>query len=332
MTDLERWSIADLAARRGPIEEMLAAADDIDRWCSSPEWVLSAQRAFAPEVEPLVLGNARGVALLCRTETPDGAAAIAGLEPMWGFASPIVSADPGGFVGDVLSWLDHDSTWDALLLPGLPTRAALTAHLVHGLSGAGDTRAYAGIDRAVADLADGHDTWLARRSRRFRRDRRRDLDRAAEVGLHLDVVDDDPDGFDRILAIEHRSWKGAEGSGLVGPQMQDLYRTLGDALRSRGDRRLTIARLDGHDVGYILGGMRGPIYRGLQLSYVADVAELRVGHLLQAAEIERVAGLGARVYDLGMDLEYKRRWADDVVGSIVLVHRRHGPPAAVPSS
>ena len=50
--------------------------------------------------------------------------------------------------------------------------------------------------------------------------------------------------------------------------------------------------------------------------------------LLQAAELERLAAEGVRTYDLGMDLGYKRSWADRAVPTVALVLRRHPRPDA----
>ena len=65
-------------------------------------------------------------------------------------------------------------------------------------------------------------------------------------------------------------------------------------------------------------------------------ADLGLGHLLQIEQIRAPAGEGIPTYDLGMDMEYKRRWADRVDETISVIvgplnttmHRR----ALVPSS
>jgi CelD/BcsL family acetyltransferase involved in cellulose biosynthesis len=38
-----------------------------------------------------------------------------------------------------------------------------------------------------------------------------------------------------------------------------------------------------------------------------------VGTLLQAFQIEQLAADGVRIYDLGMEMAYKRRWADETL-------------------
>jgi CelD/BcsL family acetyltransferase involved in cellulose biosynthesis len=83
--------------------------------------------------------------------------------------------------------------------------------------------------------------------------------------------------------------------------------------------RISVAQLDGADVGYILGGVRNGRYRGLQLSYVESAQHLSVSHLLQLSEIKQLCENGVDTYDMGMDMEYKRRWSDQEETSVVLV-------------
>jgi hypothetical protein len=76
--------------------------------------------------------------------------------------------------------------------------------------------------------------------------------------------------------------------------------------------RLSVARLDGADVGFILGGVINGRYRGFQLSFAQSVRALSVGNLLQLHEIRSLCFEGVHTYDLGMDMEYKRVWSDSV--------------------
>jgi hypothetical protein len=144
----------------------------------------------------------------------------------------------------------------------------------------------AGIVRQVADIGDGYRSWWDRRSSRFRRNLNQARRRAREADLSFVDISVDPDGFERILAIEASSWKGRDHSGITSPEMRVMYRTMSCRLRSRGRLRSVVAQLGSRDVGYILGGVRAGIYRGLQLSYVDDVTSLSVGHLLQHHQLQ----------------------------------------------
>jgi Acetyltransferase (GNAT) domain len=87
--------------------------------------------------------------------------------------------------------------------------------------------------------------------------------------------------------------------------------------------RLSIARLNGVDVGFILGGVIDNRYRGFQLSFIQSVRTLSVGNLLQWHEVLRLSQEGVHTYDLGMDMEYKRAWSESalVTRPIIAVRR-----------
>ncbi|MEM7275554.1 MAG: GNAT family N-acetyltransferase [Actinomycetota bacterium] len=219
---------------------------------------------------------------------------------------PITSEDP-----------DEDSNEEPIGLP------PVVRQLATALSRVGRVRLGTGITRQVADLGDGHDAWLARRSPRFRRNLRQAEARAEAAGLQIIDVSDDPELYPRILAMEHASWKGREGSGITTPEMAAMYRMMIDRLQARGRLHAHLARLDGRDVGYILGGIRGRRYRGLQISYTDPARRLSVGNLLQRHQLTELHRQDlADVYDLGMDFDYKRRWADRAEPSTVLLVER----------
>jgi CelD/BcsL family acetyltransferase involved in cellulose biosynthesis len=71
-----------------------------------------------------------------------------------------------------------------------------------------------------------------------------------------------------------------------------------------------IAQRDGADLGYLYGGMSGPLFRGLQFSFSEESRALGLGHALQAEMIEELCADGALLYDLGSESAYKRHWAE----------------------
>lgn len=168
------------------------------------------------------------------------------------------------------------------------------------------------MTRRVADLRDGSQEWLARRGPHFRRNLRRAARRAADQGLEVELVRGGPALVDRAVAVDRRSWKGATGSGLAEPAMARFYRALATRLGPAG-LRAGFARLDGADVGYILGAVRGDTYRGFQLGHDRAADHLSVGNLLQWHQIIALADEGVARYDLGMDMPYKLAWADDAL-------------------
>lgn len=310
------------------IEAALDATNEIDRWCSGPDWVLPVNAGFAPNAQTILLrseASPAGYALLARYRLEDGRVMLAGLEPLWGFASPLIGADIATLSCELCGYLAGLPDWDVLVLPGMPTPSgpdSFAADVVRGLAPLGNVKAGDGIARQVADLSAGFDTWLSRRSSRFRKNLRQAGRKASDAGLEIVDGGNDPLVFDRILAIEKSSWKGLDGNGITTAEMSTTYRAMIDRLAANGRLRVRIATLGDREVGYILGGVRAGRYRGLQISYVAEVASLSVGHLLQAGQLALLCDAGVLTYDLGMDLDYKRRWADRAEPSLTLVIER----------
>ena len=73
--------------------------------------------------------------------------------------------------------------------------------------------------------------------------------------------------------------------GIARRTVADFYRRLLWRLAPCDQLRLMVAVLDGRDIGYVVGGIRGSTYRGLQMAYDRDHAHIGVGHL--AAECEK---------------------------------------------
>ena len=136
--------------------------------------------------------------------------------------------------------------------------------------------------------------------------------------------------FRRVLDIERRSWKGADekGQGATGlnhNDMRDFYEELFRRLHARDRLRVRFARLDGIDIGYIAGGVIGDQYRGLQFSFDDAYRDVGAGNLMQAAEIRALTDEGFALYDLGIDIDYKARWADERIETSTLIIRPRAP-------
>ena len=341
---MRHLTIDDLEAVTAEIEDAIDASTGVDPWCSGPDWVLPVHAGFAPTATTLLVdvsdhpttgvgvsssaeeSPVTGFGLFARYQLADGRAMLAGLEPLWGFAAPIIASDPAVITSRLAEVIAAEAPTDVVVLPGMPVPdgpEAYTSSIVRGLGHLGVVKAGAGITRRVADIGDGYDAWLGRRTPRFRRSLRRIRERAEREGVEVIDVGADPDVFDRILRIEERTWKAEDNGGITSPAMATTYRLMVERLQASGRLRAHIATIGGHDVGYIIGGVRAERYRGLQLSYVAEAAELSVGHLLQDHQLRLLTTAGeASAYDLGMDLDYKRRWADRAVTSLTLVIER----------
>jgi CelD/BcsL family acetyltransferase involved in cellulose biosynthesis len=310
---------------------LVESSRGIDRWCSQTPWQYGVHHAFGTETQDLgggmALHNGAGAAMFGRLLTSEGAHALVPFDQVWGFASPIVT-EPNGesdFVPELADALCAEQTWKICVLTGFSEGSPLEQAIIEGFGR--HVALYRGEERVrcVASLEGGVDHYLARRSREHRRNLRQATRRAEGAGLSFTVVDtDEPvDVIRRLHAIEARSWKGMDGSGIESPEMAALYESLIVELRGRGALRCVIAQHDGRDAGFILGGTLGDTYRGLQLSYVEEARALSVGNLLQWHEVQRMCTDGLSTYDLGMDIEYKRNWAENLntTQSIIAVRR-----------
>src|SRR5262249_6513751 len=101
----------------------------------------------------------------------------------------------------------------------------------------------------------------------------------------------------------------------------DFYRHMLPRLAARGGLRLIFARQGGRDIAYIFGGVRGRVYRGLQFSFAAGWDDCALGNLCQMEQLADLARVGIELYDLGVDAEYKARWAERTVVTVTMVAR-----------
>ncbi len=357
---MQEISLDELDSQSRHLETVVDSTPLVDHWCSGPDWQIPVATAFAPDSERLILATEGqdGFALLSKYHDDQDTPMFGGMEPLWGFGTPILGRDPQAVATKLAAVLAARADWEVLFLPGMPVaeepvgepgeqtihrpEPTVTLAVAVALSSLGQVGFAEGITRQVADLSQtaalgdgskpesvsetesGYERWLGRRTARFRRNLRQATARAESEGLTIEDAATDPDLFDRLIAIEHRTWKGHEGSGITTDEMSTMYRLMVDRLRASGRLLVYIARHKEADVGYILGGLRARRYRGLQLSYTDDGRHLSVGNLLQNHQLQQLdrANL-ADVYDLGMDFDYKRRWADRTQTSgTLVVHRR----------
>jgi CelD/BcsL family acetyltransferase involved in cellulose biosynthesis len=172
-------------------------------------------------------------------------------------------------------------------------------------------RDYPGTDVMMIDLGDGLEAWLGRRSRKFRRTLRESLEEVPGLEI-LDLSGENPAVlFERLLAIQRRTYKWRQGTDIFQiPGYAAFYRQLLADLQAAGGLRVLVARRDGVDLAHIFGGVRGSVYRGLQMSYAEEARDLALGNRLQFENLGRCADEGIVTYDLGMHAPYKERWAD----------------------
>lgn len=336
---LRELSLDEFASRWTDVERAVDATAGIDHWCSGPDWILSVNAGFAPDNEHILLeaDNNAGFVALDRYQMPNDLTLLGCLEPLWGFGCPIVGSDLSATTKTMVEYLHSDPSWDVAYLTGFPASGSeprsaesepirpdqFTIDAANALSSVGHVSLQPGIARQTARLDQGFEHWLSTRSSKFRRNLRKASRAAAHAGLVIEDVSSDRQIFNRLLSIEHRSWKGKDDSGITSAEMQTMYSTMFHRLAERKRLLAHVALIDGEDVGYIVGGLRNRRYRGLQLSYVDDHDELSIGNILQNHQIQALcADQLADIYDLGMDFGYKRSWADHAERSVAIAVRR----------
>jgi hypothetical protein len=322
---MEPCDLAQLGADAGDYDRHVRATEGIDRFCSSSAWVLAAAEGLMPGREPWIHRGEHGWVALMRGLHPEGWTYAEPLEAMWGLSCPLVGPRPAPLVADLAALARRRAgDWQVLLVSGVVPGSAMFVELLRTFS----PRHRVGLGRTsrrhVASLAGGLDGYLGRRSRNFRRS----LDKARRAAARAGVTfapahtEDPAVVLARILAVERRSWKGRLGVGIEEGVMRAFYEAMVPHLSARGALRAIFARCGERDVAYVLGGVLDGAYRGLQFSFDMDYAACSLGNLCQLEQIAELCEQGFGHYDLGTEMDYKRRWAEATHDTVaVLVFR-----------
>lgn len=315
--------LIDLAAEADEFDREVAQTPAIDRFCSASAWILGASAALMPPRAPFTFRGRHGYLAMMRGIHPAGFPYIEPVELAWGLSAPLIGADPEALVAEVVPVLAARRDWQLAIVAGHtvsgPQRRALDATV----PARWEKRRGQPTVRHVASLDGGIDGFLSRRSRDLRKSIRKSLRAATERGLTFETVrateKEAPALYARIQAVEARSWKAGESVGIsVGP-MRAFYELMLPRLCALGQQRTIFARVEGRDIGYILGAVMGGEYRGLQFSYDDSFAELGIGGLLQYQQVVELCAAGVERYDLGTEMDYKRRWAEEIMETEMLV-------------
>lgn len=313
----------DIAAVADDFDREIAVTPAIDRFCSSSAWILSAAAALMPPRAPFSFRGKHGYFAAARGVHPAGFPYIEPIELAWGLASPLVGADAQALVEEVVPVLTARRDWQLAILAGMTASGPQRRALEKVMPGRWERRRGTPTVRHVASLDGGVDGFLSRRSRELRKSIRKSLRAATERGVTFESVRvsaEDADAlYERIQNVEATSWKAREGVGISTGSMRAFYGHMLPRLCQLGQQRTMFARCGDRDVGYILGAVSLGEYRGLQFSYDDDFSALGLGGLLQYHQIVALVDEGVERYDLGTEMDYKRRWAEDIMETEMLV-------------
>ena len=321
---MDHLTFEQLSSEATRYDEAVLRTPGIDHFCSSSFWILPAAEHLTTPGSPWVRRSDGAYLALARSEKSARTSILHPLEAMWALPSPLVGAEPEELSQFLLEALGSDSGWDAAFLTGLHERSAIWKNVVPALSRRYQLSRGPITRRYAVDLTGGVEAFLRNRSPGFRKNLRKAERRARQVGLRFEIADDcapeDADAsFDRLLAVERRSWKGRRGVGIDTNPMYAFYRSMNRRLVERRARRLLFATIEGNDAAYIFGGLLGKTYRGLQFSFDDRYAGHSLGNLCQLEEIRRLSDEGVESYDLGTEVPYKKRWGDRVFTTSCLV-------------
>lgn len=320
--------MAQFYDRAQAFDAMVAKTPGIDTFCSSTAWILSAYEAFSPEYETWLMESEHGFVALVQSHHERLGQFRQPLEASWCLASPFVGEDTNALVQDFMqASLTGERNWDLLFLSGLERDGALYNSLIERFSGMFFVGVGPPVVRFVASLDGGVEGFLSRRASKFRANLRR-LDRRATDANFEKTYISSAQGplpweaiYDRILAIETNSWKGQSGTGILDAPMQLFYKKMLPRLNQTGMLRVLFITKDGEDVAFVFGGVFCNRYRGLQISFNNDYRSFSPGNLAQYWMIQHLIEEGVEAYDLGSELEYKRRWAEQRHETVSLVIR-----------
>lgn len=314
----------DLAACADDFDREVAQTPAIDRFCSTSAWILAASSALMPPRSPFSFRGEHGFFAAMRGVHPAGFPYIEPVELAWGLASPLVGRDPEALATDVVAVLAARRDWQLAIISGVTGDGPQRRALERALPPRWERRRGTPTLRHVASLEGGVDGFLARRPRELRKSLRKTLRAAAAAGVtfeavHLTDAAAAPALYARIQDVERASWKSREGVGISAGPMRAFYGEMLPRLCATGQQRTIFARQGERDIGYILGAVFEGEYRGLQFSYDDDVDKLGLGGLLQYHQVVELCAAGVHRYDLGTEMDYKRRWAEEVMETEMLV-------------
>ncbi len=300
-----------------------ALADPI---CSRSEWNFSFHEIIAPHRELHLHSSADSVLTLAGYEHPSVGPLLEPIEAHWFFSRPLLGPNAPELLEELLAEHRKRQLHPCVAISGLDLEGPLLGRLLRLFAGRYEVGCLEPIRFCSASLSGGPDGFLSRRSRKFRGNLRRAIQKGGEAGLEFErcVPPTEEQArltFERMVAIEKTSWKGLENCGMTEEPYLTFYRSVFLRMCKNEVARAIFVSREGRDIGFVMGGIDGICYRGQQFSYGADWAGLSVGNLLQWEMVGWLCEGGIQRYDLGSILDYKVHWAEIETQSHTLVWR-----------
>ncbi|HEB53410.1 MAG TPA: GNAT family N-acetyltransferase [bacterium] len=338
----ERTSTRSMDRADSPWNRAIRVADHADPFSCRTEWQLSYHDVFAPNRRLHLLHGGRSMVAFAERWNNKVGRWIEPIESGWLFGCPLLGDDAAQLLGELLAELDEGECEEFdregmslssvppptdVLISGALARHGMRQRLRKALPGIESIEEGRANVLVSASLEGGLDGYLSRRSARVRRNVRNARRRLLADGVVFErhrplTAADAEETYRRMLAVEHASWKGIGECGMAESPSREFYGLLLRRLAQSGGGRVILARRDQRDIGFIFGGMCGPIYRGQQFSYAEDWAHASLGNVLQYEQIRWLAEEGAERYDMGPQMPYKRHWTEIEQTTTALFVRR----------
>jgi CelD/BcsL family acetyltransferase involved in cellulose biosynthesis len=307
-------------------DEQVATAVDIDAFCSSSRWIVPAFEAFQARSKPSVFVDDAVTLAFAESFVPRVGMCLKPPDDIWGLGCPIVTPDAELGAARLIETLSARPLGARLaLVTGILESTPLLRQIVSRARNKLLLRPCQGAVRHLAQLDDGLDGFLSRRSRKHRASLRNASRRASAAGVtfHTDRVTDEATldlAFLRAMHVEQQSWKTLEGNGVAeGPMRVFTEQMLRTSVMAGDAVWFTFARQNDADVGYLHGVQTGDYFRGAQMSFAENTRPLSVGNLLQFNTITALCEAGLAVYDLGSSVPYKERWAERTLSTVSFI-------------
>ena len=310
---MKKLTFQDFLALRDEFDAAVSATSNTSKFCNSSGWIASAflgLHEYDPESQStfIVRDGNNWLVFVEKSENY-----FYPFESAWMFGSPLIGPESIELFQKAKA-ASFDSP-KGFVFGGLPKDGEILAQLknIPNLH----FESFPATDCMIIDLTEGVDSWLARRSKKFRRTIRDSQRKCTAASVMLEEVTPD---FERMLAIQKHTAKWKDGSDIF--HNEDCVKFYSEMLNEKSIR-LRVALIDGKDVAFLLGAVFGNTFRGLQMSYDNEFRTLGLGNFLQIDTMRAVSeNDGVTEYDLGMFSEYKSRWADEMrefVGCFIVI-------------
>jgi hypothetical protein len=292
-----------------------------DPFCCTTAWQLSFHEAVSP-YRRLIVKQAED-AVLCFAEKifSKDDIYLTPIEPNWFFGGSVLGKNGVDLLQDMLPEIErhYAPAFPKIMVSAIVPHGRIYKQLRLQFSSQFEIWRHSSDVQCGASLDGGIDGFLSRRSGNRRKHLKKQERSAREKGVSYERCspaspEEASKIYDRMIVVERASWKGLEEDGILSPKMKPFYAVMLKRLARWHCARVMFARHEGKDIGFIFGGLAGPIYRGQQFSYDQAWSDASIGNLLQLEQVRWLCEENAARYDMGPfwgdRMEYKAHWTE----------------------